>query len=91
MVESAKIDLSHPHEWPEKLQGSPYEDNDYLETLREEFDEDTKCLFREDGESEVYIRIGGRRDNYEDEDGMCKIEFGLLEVPRCVALHTFSR
>ncbi|KAG8954067.1 hypothetical protein FRC04_001051 [Tulasnella sp. 424] len=65
-----------------KLHGTPYGDDDYMLTLREEFDEDTKCLFRDDGDSEVYIRIGGRRDNFEDENGLCKIEFGLLEAQR---------
>ncbi|KAG9009250.1 hypothetical protein FRB90_008494 [Tulasnella sp. 427] len=65
-----------------KLRGTPYQDNDSMETLREEFDDETKCLFRENGDPEVYIRIGGRRDNFEDENGLCKIEFGLLEVPR---------
>ncbi|KIO22620.1 hypothetical protein M407DRAFT_216241 [Tulasnella calospora MUT 4182] len=72
------------------LQGTPFEDNDYMETLREEFDEETKCLFRENGDSEVYIRIGGRRDNYEDENGICKIEFGLLEVARGDILDAFE-
>lgn len=67
----------------ERLLGTPFEDDDYMETLREEFDGESKCLFREKGESEVYIRIGGRRDNFEGENGIsCKIEFGLLEVPR---------
>ncbi|KAG8937832.1 hypothetical protein FRC00_000356 [Tulasnella sp. 408] len=65
-----------------RLQGTPYHDSDYIETLREEFDEDAKCLFREDSDPETYIRIGGRRDNFEDENGICKIEFGLLEVQR---------
>ncbi|KIO22622.1 hypothetical protein M407DRAFT_79043 [Tulasnella calospora MUT 4182] len=64
------------------LQGTIYHDSDYMETLGEEFDEDAKCLFREDGDAETYIRIGGRRDNFEDENGVCKIEFGLLEVQR---------
>ncbi|KAG9009248.1 hypothetical protein FRB90_008492 [Tulasnella sp. 427] len=65
-----------------KLLGTPYHDKDYMDALREEFDEEAKCLFRENGESEVYIRIGGRRENFETENGSCKIEFGLLEVPR---------
>ncbi|KIO27477.1 glycoside hydrolase family 11 protein [Tulasnella calospora MUT 4182] len=74
----------------ERLQGTPYDESDYIETLREEFDEEAKCLFREDGEPETYIRIGGRRDNFEGENGLCKIEFGLLEVQREDIMHAFE-
>ncbi|KAG8929074.1 hypothetical protein FRC01_004906 [Tulasnella sp. 417] len=75
----------------ERLLGTPYEEDDYMDTLREEFDDDAKCLFRENGESEVYVRIGGRRDNFEGENGIgCKIEFGLLEVPRQDIIDAFE-
>ncbi|KAG8929076.1 hypothetical protein FRC01_004908 [Tulasnella sp. 417] len=73
-----------------RLQGTPYHDSDYIETLREEFDEDAKCLFREDGDPEIYVRIGGRRDNFEDENDLCKIEFGLLEVRREDVIRAFE-
>lgn len=55
-----------------------------MEVLREEFDEETKCLFRgeDDRDEALYVRIGGRRENYEEENNICKIEFGMLEVQR---------
>lgn len=64
------------------LQDTPYGDNEYIETMREEFDEEVKWLFREDGDREVYIRIAGRFDKFEDENGAVRIESGLLAVPR---------
>ncbi|KAG8913582.1 hypothetical protein FRC00_002091 [Tulasnella sp. 408] len=57
----------------------------YIETLREDFDEDAKCLFRaiEEGGDDVYtVRIGGRGDDFEDENGLCSIELGYLNVDR---------
>lgn len=69
----------------DKLQGTPYDNRRYLETLRKDFDEDAKCLFRasEAGGDDIYsVRIGGQRDDYEDEDGLCTIEFGYLQVKR---------
>lgn len=53
-----------------------------METLREEFDEDTKRHFSEDSDPEIYIRIGGLRDNFEEENNICNIEDGMLEVQR---------
>lgn len=53
-----------------------------METLREEFDENTKCLFRDEPDRAVYIKIGRRRDNYEDENNLCKIRNGMLEIQR---------
>lgn len=69
-----------------KLQGTPYGNDGYIETLREEFDEDAKCLFRavEEGGDDVYgVRIAGRGDDFEDESGLCNIELGYLNVDRC--------
>ncbi|KAG9043148.1 hypothetical protein FS837_009947 [Tulasnella sp. UAMH 9824] len=69
----------------QKLQGTPYSHEGYIETLREDFDEDAKCLFRasEDGGDDVYtVRIGGRGDDFEDENGLCSIELGYLNVNR---------
>lgn len=53
-----------------------------METLREEFDAETKCVFRDERDESVYIRIGGRRDHHQDERKRCKIEYGILEVQR---------
>lgn len=69
-----------------KLQGTPYGNEGYIETLQEDFDEDAKCLFRaiEEGGDDVYtVRIGGRGDDFEDENGLCSIELGYLNVDRC--------
>ncbi|KAG8929077.1 hypothetical protein FRC01_004909 [Tulasnella sp. 417] len=63
-----------------RLQETPYGDQDSMETLREEFDSETKCLFRDEADKSLYIRIGGRRDHHEDS--LCKIEYGILEVQR---------
>ncbi|KAG8922380.1 hypothetical protein FRC00_007507 [Tulasnella sp. 408] len=72
-----------------KLQGTPYSNDGYIETLREEFDEDAKCLFRavEEGGDDVYgVRIAGRGDDFEDESGLCNIELGYLNVDRAKAV-----
>lgn len=53
-----------------------------MEVLREEFDEETKCIFHDEHDELLYVRIGGRRDHYEDENNLCKIDFGNLEVQR---------
>ncbi|KIO27478.1 hypothetical protein M407DRAFT_23293 [Tulasnella calospora MUT 4182] len=65
-----------------RLQGTPYDDQDSMETLREEFDDETKCLFRDESDESLYIRIGGRRDHYQDDQKLCRIEYGILEVQR---------
>ncbi|KAG8954069.1 hypothetical protein FRC04_001053 [Tulasnella sp. 424] len=61
-----------------------------MEVLREEFDEETKCIFHEEDDEALYVRIGGRRDNYEDENDLCKIEFGNLEVQRNEVVQAFE-
>ncbi|KAG8929079.1 hypothetical protein FRC01_004911 [Tulasnella sp. 417] len=63
-----------------RLQNTPYGDQDSMETLREEFDNGTKCHFRSEADKPQYVRIGGRRDNHKDD--LCKIEYGILEVQR---------
>ncbi|KAG8977961.1 hypothetical protein FRC05_000489, partial [Tulasnella sp. 425] len=73
-----------------RLQETPYGDADYMEVLREEFDEETKCIFHEEDDEALYVRIGGRRDNYEDENDLCKIEFGNLEVQRNEVVQAFE-
>lgn len=65
-----------------RLQYTPYGTEDYIDTLREEFDKKTKCLFQGDTNSKVYVSIAGRRDNFEDENGACRVKYGKLEVPR---------
>lgn len=66
-----------------RLQGTPYGEDDYIETLREEFDQKTKCLFDERTGPQVYVPIGRRRDHFIAENGACRIKSGLFEVQRC--------
>ncbi|KIO27480.1 hypothetical protein M407DRAFT_57882, partial [Tulasnella calospora MUT 4182] len=73
-----------------RLQGTKYGDADYMEALREAFDDETKCLFRDEGNETLYVRIGGRRDHYQDENNLCKIKFGLLEVKREEVVQAFE-
>ncbi|KAG8937827.1 hypothetical protein FRC00_000351 [Tulasnella sp. 408] len=63
-----------------RLQGTPFDDEEYIETLREEFDENTKCLFRDEPDQAVYIKIGRRRDHFENL--LCRIKNGMLEIQR---------
>ncbi|KAG8929277.1 hypothetical protein FRC00_001494 [Tulasnella sp. 408] len=68
-----------------KLQGSPYSKEGYTQVLREDFDQDAKCDFRpvEEGGTDVYsARIGGLDDDFEDENGLCSIEGGYLNIDR---------
>ncbi|KAG8937833.1 hypothetical protein FRC00_000357 [Tulasnella sp. 408] len=67
-----------------RLLNSPYGDSedDYIHVLQDEFDQKTKCIFNEKTDSEVYIRIGRKTDNFVAENGAFRIEFGLLEVQR---------
>ncbi|KAG8996766.1 hypothetical protein FRB90_012640 [Tulasnella sp. 427] len=73
-----------------KLRSTKYGDDDYMETLCEEFDDETKCLFCDQDEGALYIQIGLRRDHYHDENNLCNIEFGLLEVHREEVVQAFE-
>ncbi|KIO27484.1 hypothetical protein M407DRAFT_23298 [Tulasnella calospora MUT 4182] len=73
-----------------RLQGTPYGDNDYIEALREEFDQKTKCIFHENTNHEVYVRIGSRREHFVAENGACRIEAGHLEVQRQEIVDAFE-
>ncbi|KAG8896688.1 hypothetical protein FRC00_005486, partial [Tulasnella sp. 408] len=73
-----------------RLQGTPYGDENYINALREEFDLNTKWIFREDSDTEIHIRIGGRREHFSEENDICKIERGFLEVQRQEIVDAFE-